>query len=223
MIEALVFDLDDTLYLESDFVVSGYRAVARHIAKRYACTYADVLCAMMTTFAKLGRNLVLPMVIERFLGSSVSIAELVDVYRRHDPEIHLLPGYTKLLKDLGRKYRLGLITDGLPEVQRRKVRALGLNNIMDKVIYTWEYGRDKEKPHPLVFSLILDELHVKPVNAIYIGDNPIKDWAGAHGAGMKFAYIHSPGFDCARYEQAREPEFVIDSLHQLPRILQHKS
>ena len=223
MIEALVFDLDDTLYLESDFVTSGYRAVARYIAKRYACTYADVFCAMMTTFAKLGRNLVLPMVIERFLGPSVSMPELVDVYRRHDPEIHLFPGYPKLLKDLGRKYRLGVITDGLPEVQRRKVSALGLDNIMDKVIYTWEYGRDKEKPHPFAFSLMLDDLHVKPSQAIYVGDNPLKDWAGAHGAGMKFAYINLPGSDCARHEQAREPEFVIESLHQLPCILQNKS
>ncbi len=222
MIEALVFDLDDTLYLESDFVASGYRAVARHVARKYACRYVDVFYAMMTTFAGVGRNLVFPMVIERFLNPSVSLSELVDVYRRHRPKIGLFPGYSELLANLGRKYRLGVITDGLPAVQRRKVRALGVDEIVDDVIYTWEYGPEREKPHPFSFSLMMDKLCVSPSHAVFVGDNPFKDWAGAHGAGMKFAYVRPAGGDYQRHQQHREPEFLIDSLHQLPSILQHK-
>ncbi len=218
MIQALVFDLDDTLYPESDFVKSGYQAVARYVAGRYGGSCGDIFCSMMASHVNSGRRAVLPMVGERFLRGAVPVGELVEVYRTHVPQIRLYPGYGRLLEKMGREYKLGIITDGFPKVQRNKVRALGLEYRVDKIIYTWDYGSEKGKPHPFTFSLMLDYLRADPCEALYIGDNPDKDCRGAHGAGMMFAQVSAPN---GRTDSvAPRPDYVIGSLYQLPHILE---
>jgi putative hydrolase of the HAD superfamily len=221
-IRALVFDLDDTLYPEIDFVSGGYRAVARFVSDRYGRNCTEIFYTMMATLAREGRGAVIPTVLERFCDSSVSLQEIVGIYRRHLPRIRMFPGYGCLLRRLGRNYRLGILTDGNPEAQRRKVEALGLDHAVDKIIYTWDYGEEIGKPHPLTFLLMLDYLRAEPPSALYVGDNPDKDCRGAHGAGMLFAqlrvsWLHGNG---TTLQELQKPEFVIDSLYQLPSILE---
>jgi putative hydrolase of the HAD superfamily len=223
MIEALVFDLDDTLYLENDFVMSGYRAVARFLADTDVCDFQNAFDCMAATFVAEGRTKVFHALMERFPNSSTVLSDLVAVYREHNPSICLFPGYSELLQKLAPQYRLGMITDGLPAVQARKVRALGLENVMDKIIYTWVYGTDKEKPHPFPFSLMLEYFQIEPESVLFIGDNPNKDCRGAHGAGMKCAQVRHPAVNgvCPDAQIMETPEFVIDTLLQLPQILRH--
>lgn len=223
MLRALVFDLDNTLYPERDFVMSGYRAVAHHLAEANCCSYETAISIMADTFDVKGRHMVFPSLLEQVRNCSLSISELIDVYRQHKPAIRLCPGYLGLLRKLSRHFRLGLITDGLPAVQAGKVRALGLRGVMDKIIYTWEYGSEKEKPHPLSFSLMLQSLRAEPGCTLYIGDSPEKDCKGAHGVGMKFVQVRYPcSSENGSGDANREsPEYVIETLFQLPQILQH--
>lgn len=222
MLQALVFDLDDTLYAEKDFLMSGYRTVARHLDETKRCSFESALSTMVDALEQHGRYSVFPALMERFPEASLSISELIDVYRQHKPAIQLLPGYAELLRKLGRHFRMGVITDGLPAVQERKVHALGLRSFMDKIIYTWEYGSEKQKPHPFSFSLMLECLHVAPHSALYIGDNPEKDCRGAHGVGMKFVQVQRRGImpDTPGVPGGERPEFSIETLFQLPQILQ---
>ncbi len=189
MIRALIFDLDDTLYPEQDFVKSGYRAVASYASQFCPHNSAEIFSAMMAAFRSQGRAAVMPLVAGRFLGNAVPIERLVDIYRSHDPEIDMLSGYPALLRSLAQRYRLGIITDGSPEVQRRKVAALHFGSVIDEIIFTWDYGREKEKPHPFSFQLMLDRLDARPEEALFIGDNPEKDGIGAVNAGMRFIHL----------------------------------
>ena len=223
MIDALIFDLDDTLYVERDFVASGYRAVARHIALCYRWPEEIVFDRMMGVFNTDGRGKVLEVAAHEFIGSSASVSELVDIYRRHSPSIQLAPGYEALLERLHLEFRLGILTDGMPEVQRRKIAALRLERLFDAIVYTWESGSELEKPHPFGFGLILDVLGVPPSRSVFIGDNPYKDGRGAHNAGMRFIRVLS-GEDTGRSEGCHTEEkadFVVSNLYELPGILQH--
>ncbi len=222
MIEALIFDLDDTLYVEGDFVASGYRAVAHHIALRYSLPEDRVFDEMMATFDAQGREKVLVAAKDRFMDSSVSVAELVDVYRGHSPTIQLLPGYAELLERLRDDFKMGIVTDGLPEVQKRKIQALRLEEMMDSIVYTWEYGPEREKPHPFGFGLMLATLGTSPSNALYIGDNPDKDCRGAHGAGLQFVQVvaRANTEEAATVIPNERADFAINNLHELPGILQ---
>jgi FMN phosphatase YigB (HAD superfamily) len=69
---------------------------------------------------------------------------------------------------------------------------------------------------------MLEYLGAEPGSALFIGNNPDKDCRGAHGVGMKFAQVQpavsqKDGFSAAHQE---EPEFVIETLFELPQILQ---
>lgn len=221
MISTLLFDLDDTLYRERDFVFSGYKAVAQHLASNYDCPEDEVLGEMMHCFESHGRRQVFPRVRERFLNPSVPLDQMISVYRAHVPKIRLCPGYGALLRNLRQRYRMGIITDGLPEVQRRKVSALGLESLMDRIVYTWEHGAEKEKPHPAPFAMMMDCLKIAASHALFIGDNPEKDCAGAHGVGMKCVRILSGAGNGKEIHSDNDygADFVIDSLLRLPEIL----
>jgi len=221
MIRALIFDLDDTLYPERDFVASGCRAVAHYMAVKYGTNANEAYCVMMETFAVHGRRSIMPVVIDKLLRGSVPIAELVEVYRQHAPEISLFPGYSKLIEQLAQQYRLGLITDGLPDVQRRKVRALELEARINQIIYTWDHGPQREKPHPFAFDMMLEALNVGPRQALFVGDNPDKDCRGALGVGMRcvLIQIRTSQAECLESRMANGDVYVIEGLLHLPELL----
>jgi putative hydrolase of the HAD superfamily len=219
MIKALVFDLDDTLYREKDFVESGFKAVARYLSHTTGCDFPQLYSMMLDAMHSVGRQGVMSAVREKYTADSIPTEVLVSIYRRHSPEIRLYPGYFGLLKQLSENYRLGIITDGMPEVQERKVRALGLEMLMDAVIYTWKFGEEKQKPHPHSFSLMLQFLGTEAEEALFVGDNPVKDCMGARKAGMKCAQIKTSASG-AKVTCNEKPEYIIDSLFQLPAILQ---
>ena len=75
-------------------------------------------------------------------------------------------------------YKLGLVTDGYIQTQKNKINALGLNNIFDQILIPEELGRKYWKPSTVPFSKICDKLRVIPMEAIYIADNPKKDFKG---------------------------------------------
>jgi putative hydrolase of the HAD superfamily len=212
MIEAVVFDMDDTLYPEAEFVASGFRAVAHYLTTEYGCRFADIYDTMMTLLEREGRRSVFPVVIERFLKSQVAIQELVQVYRQHSPRIQLFSEAESLLRSLRDSCRLGVITDGLPEVQKRKVQALNLEPRVDAIVYTWEYG--KEKPHPSGFLMMAARLGVPACRTIVVGDNPEKDSRGALAAGMKSAWLSRTAL-----QEETVSDYVIRSLSELPGVL----
>jgi putative hydrolase of the HAD superfamily len=218
MIRALVFDLDDTLYREHDFVASGYRAVAEYVAGLSGRPAGEILGAMQELFIREGRRAVMQAVAERFSPGTAGLDELVAVYRKHEPAITLFAGYEDLLKEWRRTYLLGIITDGTPEVQERKCRALGLYGAVDRILCTWNYGREREKPHPHSFHRMLTDLSVRPIEALYIGDSVDKDCRGARGVGMRSVLVR-PHPVAGAAEAGEQAEFVVESLFHVPMIL----
>jgi putative hydrolase of the HAD superfamily len=237
MIQAILFDLDDTLYPETGFALGGYRAVAREAAANGGCDYEAAYNLMQNAFRDTGRKSVFPGLLAGFPGLSLTIEDMVRTYREHVPKISLFPGYRELLEELGRNYRLGIITDGLPAVQRGKVRALGIEGLFEKIIYSWDYGEERQKPHLYPFALMLDALGIAPQSALFVGDNPEKDGRGALDAGMGYVMVaHSAdgthadelaAADCKRYGSEGVPgesrdfcnRFIIKNLLQLPGVL----
>ncbi len=218
MIRALIFDLDDTLYRERDFLASGFLAVAEYVCASCGKPCDEIHAFMMMTFEHEGRYRVMPALLERLPGSRLQISDLVGVYRRHTPAIQLFAGYNQLLRELHAVYRIGIVTDGFPDVQRAKCAALGLEEAVDSILYTWENGEDKEKPHPAPFLQMLDRLQVPASETLFVGDSLEKDVRGARGVGMKCVQVQSapigPG------TQGEETgDFVVESLAQLPLIL----
>ena len=193
-IQAVVFDLDDTLYLERDYVRSGYRAVARHLARSLGRT--DPLDDWLWDRFRSGRSAgALDAMNEAFgLGLSAGqIADLVGVYREHVPDIHPCPGVPELLADLDRSRRLALLTDGFLPAQKLKLQALGLARRFEAVVFTEELGRACWKPSPAGFQAVRDRLDVPHEACAYVADNPAKDFIAPNRLGWRTVQLRWPG------------------------------
>lgn len=103
----------------------------------------------------------------------------------------LRPGADDLLGWLRGRVFLGLITDGYADLQRRKLKRLGLEERFDRVQISEEVGTSK--PFARTFRLSLEAAGVAPVEAVMVGDNANSDVRGALGVGMQAVHLQPGG------------------------------
>ena len=117
----VVFDMDDTLYFERDYVKSGFQAVAARVAERSKVSGADAFALLWGHFEAGTRGTTFNELLARYpeLGESFTVPDLIAIYREHAPMIDLLPEMERLLLELRTHHiPLGVITDG-PYVSQR--------------------------------------------------------------------------------------------------------
>ncbi|HEY3445977.1 MAG TPA: HAD family hydrolase [Myxococcales bacterium] len=223
-VRAVLFDLDDTLYPERDYVRSGFRAVSDWAA-------ATLAADPRTTFDALWRMFVAGVrgdTFDRWLQQEGFAPDdhrqaMVRAYREHAPSIAPFPRAPDLLQRLRRRYRLGLLTDGDAGVQRRKLQALGIGRHFDAVILTDELGREFWKPHPRPFERLLQRLEVEPAAAVYVADNCAKDFLGARRVGLRTIRLRRADAEYCDVEPptARHaPEVTAGSLEEVERAIE---
>jgi putative hydrolase of the HAD superfamily len=224
MVTTVVFDLDDTLYDEVDYCKSGFGAVAAVISghpnfpdrhKLYDAFWQQFSAGNhTTTFNDALKEL-------NISYDDQLIRKMVTIYRRHHPTISL-PAETKNVLDLLRKkYTLALLTDGFLPAQELKVRALGLEEYFECIVYTEQLGREFWKPSPAGFEKITRSLRQNPENCVYVADNEQKDFIGPNKLGFHTVELIRP--NRIHTQPAAKPEakagHVIHSLRQLPVLL----
>lgn len=187
-VDVVIFDLDDTLYSEKEYVRSGYRAIAREFS-----SIEDMENKLWSAF--LNKEPAIDTVLKsEKLFSEENLQSCVNLYRNHAPEIHLYEGVKEVLTSIkcnGKK--LAMITDGRIEGQRNKIRALGMEEIFDKIIITDELGGvEYRKPCPLAFQIIQSTFGADYNRMIYIGDNLRKDFIAPTRLGMQYAWFCNP-------------------------------
>ena len=176
-IKGVIFDLDDTLYSEKEYVRSGFKAVSDFLGGGYELA--------LWNFFEDGKPAIDELLKE--LGREGKKKEALSVYRSHKPDIHLYPGVAELIQDLKRRdCMVGIITDGRPEGQHNKIEALGLEKLMDDIIITDELGGVQfRKPCDIAFRIIWNRWRLPADEIVYVADNPSKDFQAPQQLGMK--------------------------------------
>ena len=185
MIRAVLFDLDDTLYDQRAWLAGAWEAVAGAAAG--FGVPAPALAAALGEIAAEGsdRGRIIDRALERVGWAGVPVEPLVQAFRSHTPRcLPCFPGVPAALAQLRARRPIGLVTDGDPRIQRPKLAALDLSDAFDVVVLSDELGRQYRKPHPAPFLAALAGLGVGPAEALFVGDRPDKDVAGAAAAGM---------------------------------------
>jgi len=216
MLKAVIFDLDDTLYNEKDFVHSGFKAVAKYLAK-FGLDKRNLFQNMLELLNTNGRGRIFDDVLKRYdLYSDVNVNILLYIYRYHCPDIKLSKEAIEILKFLRNKgIKTGIITDGIAAVQKNKVKSLGLNELMDLIVYTDLLGTHCWKPSQIPFQVALNILHVLPKNAVYIGDNPQKDFEGANKAGIRTIWYNPCSLEHEFEQDVEKPSEIIENWEQV--------
>jgi putative hydrolase of the HAD superfamily len=190
----VVFDLDDTLYLERDYVRSGFSAVAAFVAEGDVDLTERFEGFLWETFERGVRGRNFDFLVEHFgLSHRHTVPDLVSVYRHHHPSIRLLSGAEALITDLrARAVPLGLISDGPVVGQLAKLKALGADRLLDVVILTDKWGTEYRKPHERPFIAMEQSMSAAQA-LVYIADNPAKDFVAARRRGWKTIRIRLDG------------------------------
>ena len=192
-IRAVLFDIDDTLYVEGDFFRSGFASAAAHLESLSAGPADRAYDLLVSLHFDEGREGVFDKAAARLGFPAEWVPDLVQRFRAHAPQITLAPDAIPALERLRGKYKLGAVTDGHAEVQRRKVEALGLEPLLDALVVCDDHGRHRWKPDPFPFLSCCELLGVVPAEAAFVGDNPERDIRGARNAGLRCIRIRREG------------------------------
>lgn len=217
-VEAVLFDLDDTLvrYERSPgevlqaafdavgcaplFPVEAYYARYDEFAER--CDSMDELRAeCFAALAEANGH-------DRRRGRDVAAAFSDE---RDQSNVELLPGVAGVLSELATRYRLGVVTNGAPDAQREKIAAADLERWMDAVVVA---GHDAPpKPDPEPFERAMDSLGATPATTVHVGDSLETDVAGARAAGLDAVWV-SEATDAAGHA----PTHRVESVGDLPSL-----
>lgn len=123
------------------------------------------------------------------------------------------PGGEEALKQLASKYRLGMVTNGIPDVQRTKINNSGIEKYFGAIVISGELAIGK--PEPAIYQHALDQLDVSAEETIMVGDSFPRDVLGAQAFGMRAVWI-SMG---RQQPESGDPWLTLESLAELPVAL----
>jgi putative hydrolase of the HAD superfamily len=233
MIEAVIFDLDDTLH---DDTLAYHRAaerVANEIADERGIDPAPLYEAYVAeaetfwkTLTTAAFDVPLAGLRARMWGAALQAVGIVDVklaehcaraydgYRRG--YLQLWPGALELLVSLrSRGCKLAMITNGLAETHREKIAQLRLEDAFDEIFIADEVGL--VKPDVRVFRLAAERLGVAVERCAMVGDRFDRDILGAHAAGMFTVWMN------VRHEtippEGPEPNVIVTNITEVEAAL----
>jgi putative hydrolase of the HAD superfamily len=216
-IQAVVFDLDGTL-------LDRRRSFERFVGDQWE-RFADVVRTVdqekyVQNLIELDRDGYAPRnelftgLIAQFELPSGLAETLLNDYRAGFPSACLLfPDAAQTLSSLrAAGLKLGLITNGSVRMQGRKLECLALSPMFDTILISDAEGI--HKPEREIFHRALERLNANPARAVFVGDHPEVDVAGARAAGMKTVWRRDP---CV--SRVVEADAVIEELGDLVSLL----
>jgi putative hydrolase of the HAD superfamily len=211
----VVFDLDDTLYNEIDYLKSAYRHIANTINPAIENNiYSDLL-----NWYNQGLN-PFSHLIEKY-PTTLSLNQLLDLYRFHKPQIQIHKEASIFMQWLiKQEIPLGLITDGRSITQRNKLKSLQIIELFTDIIISEEFGSEKpNKNNYLYFNKKYPHR-----NFTYLADNTKKDFIAPNELNWQMICLHDNGNNIHKQELKLLPNKVIQisgfsDLIELARVL----
>ncbi len=220
-VKAIVFDLDDTLYNEIDYVYSGFRSVSSYFCSKYNISNRIFFAKMLKILECNGRGKVFDNVLKYFNIYNVkNVKKCISLYRAHKPNICLNTDVKKILNYYyAKNIPLYLVTDGNKIVQGKKIDALDIRKYIKKIFITHRYKKIHSKPSPYCFVKIANLEKIDKHHIVYIGDNINKDFVGIKPLGFRTIQILNGMFINAKKEEKFQAEIIINKINDLYKIL----
>ncbi len=221
MIRAVVFDLDHTLYDRYEtlrLIVPLFREkfkINDNISNDYfweRIVWAD------RHFVHRGWGEIYGHLCEKNIFKEIPTYEeyesfLLSCFKKIAVEFPFAIPTIKRLHETGLK--VGLITNGKPEVQEKKIKMLNLESCFDEIIISG--ACDYDKPQPEIFKLMANKLGVDTAEMMYVGDHPHYDVEGSRNAGCVPVWVKTTGTWI--FPEFEKPEFQVETVEEIPDII----
>lgn len=192
MIEAVLFDLDQTLLDRKSSLDAFLRDQWERFSSRLGDAPMKVWRCRFLVLDEQGlapKSKVYPQLLSDFGGDPTISDALLEDYALRSCEFALgFPDMESTLIALrAKRMKLAIITNGETDFQSRNIAALGLNALVDEVLISQREGL--RKPDRLLFLRAAEKLGIATSNCLFVGDNPVADILGANAAGMQTAWF----------------------------------
>jgi len=185
-----VFDIDDTLYVEREYVHSGFRAVSAWAQRWLGIRNFDEACWTEFESGRRGTIFNRALAASHIEATPELLSAMVELYRTHEPCIRLATDASQMLKEISGRYPIAVVSDGPLSAQSRKADALGLRSIASPVILTETFGQQFRKPHVRAFHEVTRLVPAR--HYVYVADNPVKDFIAPRQLGWTTIRIRRP-------------------------------
>lgn len=206
-----VFDLDDTLFQEVDFLKSGYSTISSKLAQSIQ---VEIYKEMLEKYQH-GEN-VFEWILSHYKEKVPYLNKewLLKEYREHLPQIKMSNEtalFLKKLSDYG--VSMGLITDGRSITQRNKLRALEIESYFTDIIISEEFGSEKPDERNYLYF----ENRYPGSNFYFFGDNTSKDFIVPSKLGWKTICIKNAGNHIHKqtFDKSSFPNHIISGFEEV--------
>ena len=222
MSHLIVFDMDDTLFPEKEFVKSGFLAVDSFLKSELSiCNFFE---KAWSDFNSGRREYIFNKVLDDIYSGTEKgklVDKMVHVYRSHLPSIKLYSDAEWALKHYSKYTSLALLSDGYLETQKNKAKMLDIRPYIEKFYFTDQWGKQCWKPSDCAFKKVEHDFKLKFESYTYIADNPIKDFIAPKIMGWNTICIKRGlgEYDDVQIPSNGEPEHTIKNLYELEEII----
>lgn len=211
-----VFDLDDTLYAEEDYVRSALAFVGGEVADRFAVPDAT---ERLRALRRAGDVDPIATLWSEWKLPPEERIHVISLMHAHRPTIDLNPGAADLLSRLRRQGKaFAILTDGRSVTQRQKIAALACLDAR-YISISEEVGWPKTEPRR--FEVV--EEHFDPGLFVYVGDNPAKDFVAPNQRGWLTVMLAHQGAGIHRQDfpenRNYHPQRTINDFSELVRTV----
>lgn len=209
-VQAVLFDLDDTLFDHQHSSQCGLAA----IQKQYSCFQQRPLADLEKTHIQLLNGIhdkVLKGVFSLEEARTVRFRELfkhygesatndiidsaTTIYRSvYQTTRRPVPGVLPLLRSLHNIVKIAVVTNNLITEQQEKLAYCGLTSFIDLLVTSEEVKA--AKPEPMIFQVALDRLQCYASEVVMVGDSWNADIVGANNLGIRAIWLNRQGIEC---------------------------
>lgn len=218
-IKFIIFDLDDTLIDEKKYRVKNIKKILSFFLLRKINSNYKISNFIKLNYlqSKIYDNKYLTNLSKK-LNIRVKKSDILELFNNSPKERYVSKKDILLLKLLKKKkIKIGLITDGNYIRQFNKIYDAGIIKLFDKIIIN--KTEKKKKPNKLSFKKMLSYYNLDPSQAVYIGDNPNKDFLGPKSLGIKTIRICKGKYKHLNKNKFFEADKKINRLNELKKIL----
>lgn len=219
--KAVIFDLDDTLVDRNTAINNLFYIILEKYYKNVDTAKEDEILNKFKLYDKENygdgnKVKVLKPFFKDFPAETNMPEELmIDFWSENLPKC-FTPNkdILNLLDEISKKMKIAIITNGITQRQKEKIRNSGLNNCIETILISEEVGY--RKPDKIIFDIAVDILDVRAEEVLFAGDNLELDIRGSQNAGMIAAW-----FNPLRENNKTDiqPDYEIDSLESILELI----
>jgi len=184
-VNAIIFDLDNTLYDTEQYFSGAFDEIAGYLSKEYSISRKDIYKKLVNLWKI--KTSMYPHLFDDLLntlGLENELENVIKIFNDYDGKLEPYQDVISTLRELEKRNRkLGIVTDGNIDRQERKIKSLGIVDFFDAIVFTKRFNNPK--PSEIPFREAINKLKAIPQNSFYVGDNPLIDFEGAKKVGTK--------------------------------------